>query len=308
MKYRLRVQTRQGSTNLKAQKIAFVTGKGGTGKSMVALSMAYNQAVAGKKTLLIELAESSFYQFLTEKVQLDFTPREIKPNLYIARWDGTNCLRDYLLHLVRSEMVLKLIFDNPFMKTLIDVGPSLSELAIVGKITSGVRGVGPQLDFDLIVVDAYATGHMLALIRAPFGIAEAVKMGPMATQCRDMIKTLRDKEVTSYHIVTLPEELAITESLELWNSLNLEIGVTPKIICNKLVMPPLSKSELLQLSQEGLDKGANDFIKFLLDKIEFQGAQLEKVKSETGQTIEIPHFLNAAPIDLVDKMSWYLKL
>ncbi len=293
---------------MKTQKIAFVTGKGGTGKSMVALSMAYHQAVLGKKTLLVELAESSFFQFLTDKIQLDFAPQEVKSNLYVSRWDGATCLRDYFLHLVRSETLLKIIFDNPFMKTLVDVGPSLSELAIVGKITSGAREIGPQMDFDLIVIDAYATGHMLALIRAPFGIAEAVKIGPMATQCRDIIKTLRDKEVTSYYIVTIPEELAITESIELWNALNLEIGVIPKFICNKLVMPPITKTELIELSREPIGEGASGFIKFILDKVEFQAVQLEKIKDLAGPVVEIPHFLTAKSTDLVDKMSWYLKI
>ena len=73
-------------------------------------------------------------------------------------------------------------------------------------------------------------------------------------------------------------------------------------------MPPISKPELIELSQGSCSKGAADFIKFLLDKVEFQTKQIEKIRDIAGPLVEIPHFLNVSPKDLVDKMSWYLKI
>ncbi|MFN7727632.1 MAG: ArsA family ATPase [Bdellovibrio sp.] len=225
-------------------KIHLVTGKGGVGKSAVAAGLAYHYAQEGKKTLLAELGDESFYEdYLglsslnegqTVRSQLGFD---------VALWSGTSCLREYALHLLKVQSLYKLFFENPVSRTLIQVAPALPELAIMGKVTSGPpRNVGPKLDYDCLVVDAFATGHFLALLRAPLGMIEAVRVGPMAEQSKGILKILKDPHITHYHLVCLPEELPVQESMELDRDIQSLVGIKPQLWLNKFIDYPPSLS------------------------------------------------------------------
>ncbi len=271
---------------------------------MVSAGYAMAQAEKGMRVLLIELGETSFFEGILTKGPVGFEPKEIKQNLFLAHWDGYRCLRDYIHFLVKSEAITNLVYENPFMKTLIDIGPSLAELAIVGKITSGVRSVGPALNYDLIVVDSYATGHMLGMLRAPVGIAEAVKFGPMASQCRDMIRVLRDSGITGYFIVTLPEELAVTESIELYNDILMEMGAKASFICNNIMEMPVDSEDLEKvIADDQVEAPLKIFTQYLVDKNEMQAAQIHRLEVEGSPIYKIPRFLHGTSQEIVKDIS-----
>lgn len=221
-------------------KILFVSGKGGVGKSTVAAALALKAARSGKKTLLVELGNRSFYS-LAFKKSFSSQPSPWREGVDLAVWDGSSCLREYALHLLKSKALYKIFFENAVSKSLIQVAPGLSELSIAGKITSGPpRNIGPRLPYDLLVIDAFASGHFLALLRAPMGFAEAIRFGPMGKESRDITQILRDPEVCSYCFVTLPEELPVQETLELSRSFKELIPTAPTICLNRWLDPQMA--------------------------------------------------------------------
>lgn len=279
------------------QKIKFVTGKGGVGKSIIAASLALREARKGQRVLLVELGEHSFYSDFFAAPGINFKPQALSENIDIAIWDGGHCLREYAQHLVKIQSLTDLFFDNPVMRTFLNAAPALAELAIVGKATSGHRKVGPMLPYDLIVIDTFATGHFLALLRAPLGMSEVVSFGPMGEQSKSIHRVLMNPELTSYTVVTLAEELSITESQELVDSLHHEFKIVPEIIVNKCVEN--------QITQENLQKSAlsSEWKAHLQQRV--SGRELAQKKWPQAKLIS--QILNTDPWQIVDQLATQLR-
>lgn len=253
-------------------KIHFVTGKGGVGKSAYALSLAQKLAHDGANTLLVELGDSSFYQNYLGLSDVGFAPTVLEKNLGVSLWTGAECLAEYAQHLIKVPALVKLFLQNPLSQALIDVAPGLSELAILGKITSGPRQHGPPFIYDCIVVDAYASGHFLSLIKAPRGMAEAISQGPMGTQSRGIDRVLCSSDLCEYHVVSLPADLPLTEGIELYEEIKKWTGCPPRFVLNKVWPVPLANSEI---------KNQDDFSRYVQFQIE-KKTQAENILQQKG--------------------------
>lgn len=219
-------------------EIFFLSGKGGVGKSVVAAAMAKSLVAEGKKVLLVELGEQSYFRHLFDIKEVFHQATEVPGWCSVALWSGKSCFREYAKHLLKVDSLYRLIFENPVAASLVDAAPGLSELSILGKVTSGPpRNVGPVLDFDALVVDCYSSGHFLALMKAPFAFAEIISMGPMGEQTRGIIEVLKSSK-TSFFIVTQSEEMMVTESIELYRSLKTVFDCRPQFILNKVLDRP----------------------------------------------------------------------
>lgn len=283
------------------QEIHFVTGKGGVGKSAVAASLALKKSSEGQRVLLVELGDTSFYRDYFDLAEVTFKPTLIKPNLSIALWTGQECLQEYAKHLIKIETIVKLFFENPVMKAFINIAPGLPELAILGKVTSGLRKHGPSLPYDCIIVDTFATGHFMALLEAPKGMAEAIQYGPMGEQSRNINTCLRDSNVCFYHVVCLPEELVIQESLELVQFLKNKFEISAELIINKVLDVNLSE-ETLNQSKVGESDLAR-FASYLLRQTQHQRLMLEKAKTFAPKFVKVPLFFESRPWDLLSKIA-----
>jgi len=230
------------------KKAHFITGKGGVGKSVVAASFARALSYEKKPILLAELSESSFYKDFLAVPKISYKSVPWKPHLEVAQWSPEDCLKEYALHLLKIEGLYKLFMENPVSKSLIQIAPGLHELALLGKITSSPRNHGPAMEQDQLVIDSFATGHFLSLLRAPAAMAEAVQFGPMGEQSRSIDQWIRNPDFTEIHIVTLSEELPITETIELHHQLKKEFKLSAKVYLNKVLNLKSTDLQSLEVS------------------------------------------------------------
>lgn len=210
------------------QKIHFFTGKGGVGKSVVSAGYAWGKARQTKQNILLtELSEDSTF---AESLKT----QKLAKNLTLSHWNAYSCLEEYAANLLRSKALSKLFLNNSISKALINVAPGLEELAILGKATSGPRHHGPQMDYDEIFIDAFATGHFLTLMQAPQAFSEMFSFGPMGTQSQSIDQWVRNSDFTHVHIVTNADELSVRESIELYKSLS-SLKIPSRFILNRFV-------------------------------------------------------------------------
>jgi anion-transporting ArsA/GET3 family ATPase len=220
------------------KKAHLVTGKGGVGKSLFAAALAQHLStkLASQKPaiLLTELNEHSFYRDFLNQPQIQYRPTSWKQGVDLAQWAPEDCLKEYALHLLKIETLYKLFIENPVTKSLIEVAPGLQDLALLGKLTSSPRGHGPPMNYEEIVVDSYSTGHFIAMLKAPLALQEAIPFGPMGEQTKSISSWIRNTDFTHVHLVCLPEELPVSESLELYERLQNEFGIKAEFYLNKI--------------------------------------------------------------------------
>lgn len=278
-------------------EIFFVTGKGGVGKSTVAAAYAHFQSLKGKKTLLVELGDQSFYKDSFELTNVGYNPLQLQENLEISLWTGEECLKEYALHLIKVESLYRLFLENQVSKSLINIAPALPELAILGKITSGPpRNVGPKMDYDCIVIDAYSSGHFVALLNAPKGMAEAVGFGPMGDQTRAIQKIISDPQICQYIVVSLPEELPISEAIELSEKIESSIGIKPIHYMNRCLNLTFDETE----SEDSVPK---NFRVHIQKNILRQNEMLQKLKKNNIEAKVLPWVFQQKSWDIISRLS-----
>lgn len=279
----------------------FVTGKGGVGKSAYAAALALSLSQKSRRVLLIELGDRSFYQDYLGLSHIGYTPVSFKKNLDVALWSSESSLREYAKYLLKVDKIAELFFDNPVMRSLVDIAPALQELAILGKITSGPRKHGPTLAYDDLVIDAYSTGHFLALLNAPKGMSEAITLGPMGEQSRSIQNVLFDSKLTNYSIITLPEELPIQESKELYNELNKQYGINAKIVLNKVLQVDNSNDELKKIISS--NSSFSSFASYIL-KTKYKAEEAQSIiKAITKNHTLLPLVLDDSPAEVISLLA-----
>lgn len=222
-------------TDLLERKLLFVTGKGGVGKTSVASALALLASEMGKRTLLCEVEPKGDVASSFDEGATAFRAREFLPGLYAMSMDTEASLREYLrLHLkvpvVGRIGPLARAFD--FVAT---AAPGVKEILTVGKLCYEVR----ESHYDLVVVDAAPTGHIVGQLAAPEGINELVKVGLIRHQTGWMLDILSDPSLTGLCIVTTPEEMPVSEAIDLAGRIDRETSVDLACVVANRVLPEL---------------------------------------------------------------------
>lgn len=218
-------------------RVRIVSGKGGVGKSAVACAWALAEAQRGQRVLLAEISGQGSLPQLLQVDPVGYALREVLGGLYLIDLNPAAALHEYALMLLRFEALYRLVFDNRLVRHFLRVVPSLSELVMLGKLwfhtQEHTRGERP---FDVLIIDAPATGHALALLRAPLTIMRAVPPGPLRDSTR-LIWEMLTAANTQLHLVTTGEEMPVTEALSMHHAAT-ELGIRcGPMLLNQQVTP-----------------------------------------------------------------------
>jgi len=222
------------------RRLLFFTGKGGVGKSTMAAATALLAARGGKRVLLVEVDAKGDVPAQFERPPVGFEPREVHPGILAMAMDTEASLREYLKLNLKVPVLGRLgpvarVFD--FVAT---AAPGVKEVLTVGKIAWDVReSIEGRADWDIVIVDAAASGHIVAQLGAADTLRDLVDVGPLRSQTEWMSELLADPALTAVNIVTTPEEMPVAETIELSERIRRDVEAPLGAVVVNRVLPEL---------------------------------------------------------------------
>jgi anion-transporting ArsA/GET3 family ATPase len=241
------------------KRFLIVTGKGGVGKTTVCAAEALALAQKGKRVLI---AMCNAKERLSCMMGSDLIGDEVvgvAPNVWAVNMNPEKALEEYGILTLKSRALYKLLFDNKYVRTFFRAVPGMPEWAMLGKAWWHTTEQGPdgRPRFDVVILDAPATGHGLDMLRVPKVIVDVVPPGLLRRDAELAWTMFQDPAKCAVELVTLPEEMPTTETIELARALTDELKLPiGKVVVNAVLPPLFSREE--RASLERLDVKGED--------------------------------------------------
>ncbi len=233
------------------KRFIVVTGKGGSGKSLLSVALAHKIAQTGKTVWLVELGRKRDRAFtrLPELVGLAEVPHRAtsttlphsETQIYCSVMDPAQSLGEYVDLKLPTGGLAGILLNNRVTASFLEVVPGLPDLVSLGKLWHSLTQETAKFKPDCIILDGPASGHGIALLQAPRNFQKITKIGPIYRDSSEMVNFFTDPEQTGIAITTLPEEMSLQETLDLTK--HLKEFPTPFLFVNRL-FPLLPEKKL----------------------------------------------------------------
>ena len=200
---------------LLSHKLIFISGKGGTGKSVTAVSLARLATDEGLKVLLVESSGVPRHPHLLGIPPYGHKETSAEKNLWGINLEPGECFREFVEEHLGLRQLYRRVFRHRIMQSFIEAIPGLNEIMILGRLHHAcLRDRNHPGYYDLTIVDAPASGHFQGLITTPDAVISSGMMGPLIREIEKIRNYLADPEKTACLLVAQPEPLIMNETLE----------------------------------------------------------------------------------------------
>lgn len=248
------------------RRLVLVTGKGGVGKTTVSAALATSLASRGKRVLVAMCHTKERLSTMLDVPPIGAEIVEVRKNLFAVNMDPELAIEEYGRIRVKSRAIYKLLFDNQYVRAFFRATPGLSEWSMLGKAwwhTTEELSPGRN-KYDVVILDAPATGHGLDMLRVPKVILEVTPPGLLRRDAEEAWALFRDESRCGVAVVTLPEEMPTQETLELVEALDTDLEIPiAEVFVNAVLEPlftPAERGGLAALSPSlGSDSASEGF-------------------------------------------------
>ena len=227
-----------------SQRFIIVTGKGGVGKTTLSAALALCFARRGQRTLLATTASQE--KHLSKVLGAAVGPRNspVGPSLEAVGIQPMEAIQEYALMVLKIRYLQYLLIGTKPMQSFIGSIPGIAEWAIMGKATYHLlERNASSWRYDRVVLDAPATGHSLPLIKIPFHLAKVIRSGPLHAVINERLGLLADPATTGILLVSLPEEMAVSEALVMAAQVRKDLPIPIIAALMNRASPPLFTPE-----------------------------------------------------------------
>jgi anion-transporting ArsA/GET3 family ATPase len=233
---------------LVSQRLIFVTGKGGVGRSTVSAALAIATANSGLRTLLAEVAGQDRARRAFAREGRVLQEVELAPRLFAISIAPERAMEEYLQ--VRIGALGRALSSTRPFQALTAATPGMREMQTMAKIWELAhpdRPAGAGRAYDVVVVDGPATAYGIGLLRTPRMFAELARVGPVATGARLIAAMVADTAFTGFVAVTTADEMAVTETLALRDALEADRLSLSAVVVNRLYPDRFTADEIAEL-------------------------------------------------------------
>lgn len=229
-----------------AQPLQLFTGKGGVGKSSVVAALALEAAERGLRPLIVELGHRASMQGVFGSNGIGYEPSSLGHGVSAMNMDFQRALIDYLTEHVKVRAISRAIVDNRALRGFFDAAPAVPEIVMLNRLR---QLLDARLDgaprHHPILVDLDATGHALMLLELPSVLDGLIGTGPLRRLLVSLSSMIKDPALTRLHIVTLPGELPVQETIELHAKLVQQEVPLGALIVNQVPEAPFGPEAVL---------------------------------------------------------------
>lgn len=238
------------NSSLDNRRFLFITGKGGVGKTTVTAALALRLAAKGKRVLCAMCQAKERLSTLLDGPAVGEEISQLRENIWAVNMNPDAALSEYGLMVLRVRAIYKAVFENQVVRAFFRATPGLNEWAMLGKAwfhtTELLPNGAPR--FDVVLLDAPATGHGLDMLRGPKVILDIAPPGLLRREAVRAWKLFSDPKLAGIVVVTLPEDMPVSESLELLSSIQNDLKLpVARIIVNQFLPPLFSPEERKEL-------------------------------------------------------------
>ena len=290
---------------LKDRRLLYVTGKGGVGKTTVAAALGLAAAEAGRRTIVCEVAEQDRVSraFRREGVTAE-TEVQLADNLWAITIDPSAAVHEWLARQLGGGAPLRMLTRSHAFQYFVAAAPGAKELITIAKVWELAqleRWDRRNRTYDLVVVDAPASGHGLAMLNTPRTYGEIARVGPIRRQAGKIQDLLGDADRTAYLAVSLPEEMPVVETLEIGRKLPDAVGLGLSAVVVNGVWPerfsPADVKAIRAASRNGWDRDAAPALRAALaehDRAAVQRAHLARLEDGTeAPVLTLPYLFES---------------
>jgi anion-transporting ArsA/GET3 family ATPase len=234
------------------RELLVVSGKGGVGKSTLAAALGLLAAERGLHTIVVEVGEQSRLRALFGLGESEpGEETELEKGLWSLSIDPDRALMEWLQSL-GGRVSGRVLASSSTFQYFAAAAPGAKELVSMVKVwelTQGKRWRGRGRGYDMVVLDAPATGHALGMLDSPRTFGAIARVGPIAGQAERLQALLQDPQRSDYIAVAHASELAVTETLELQRRLAEQLGRDLRaVVVNGTLPQRFDADDLKQLS------------------------------------------------------------
>jgi anion-transporting ArsA/GET3 family ATPase len=265
------------------RRLVVVAGKGGVGRTTVSMIVGRSAARRGRSTLVCLANAPLRYADLLGGVALGSEPRRVGDRLHVVNLEPRAAREEYGLQVLPSPTLHRLVFGGRTVQAFLDAVPGLAEWAVFGKASyHALREIDGRPEYDLVVFDSPATGHGLEVLALPRAILAGVPGGRMREEAARRVELMADPARFEILPVTIPEEIAVNEAIELVEASSRMGFPARRIVVNGVAVDDTLDGVATLLEGAGRDA---DWLRpgvMLLERRAAQRRSLARLREATG--------------------------